>query len=59
MGLFETMRAIFWMFLLAIDTFGAFAQDSTRLIPTDSTGAGSLAVVVKDSTGVSPDTIGL
>lgn len=46
------------MFLLTIGASGAFAQDSTRLILTDSTGAGTLAAVVKDSTGIPADTVG-
>lgn len=46
------------MFLFVIGASGAVAQDSTRLIATDSTGTGTLAAVVKDSTGIAPDTTG-
>lgn len=56
------MRAIFLTLFFVTFALGGFAQDSTRLIatslPSDSTGAGTLAAVVKDSTGIAPDTIG-
>src|ERR1041385_242739 len=56
------MRGIFLILVLVSGAQGAFAQDSTRLIPStimsDSTGAGTLATVVKDSTGIAPDTTG-
>lgn len=61
------MRAIFLMFFLA-SALAGMAQDSISLTPSgasDSTGAGitkdtipSLAAVVRDSTGIAPDTIG-
>lgn len=50
------MRATFLMFFV-IASFTGFSQDSTRLILSDSTGAGTLATV-KDSTGIAPDTAG-
>lgn len=51
------MRAIFLTFFL-VSSLTGFSQDSTRLTLSDSTGAGTLAAVVKDSTGIAPDTAG-
>jgi LysM repeat protein len=51
------MKGIFLM-LFVVSSVAGFPQDSTRLIPNDSTGAGTLAAVVRDSTGIAPDTSG-
>jgi len=52
------MRAIFLTYFL-LATVAGFAQQDTSRIITDSTGAGTLlAAVVKDSTGIAPDTVG-
>jgi LysM repeat protein len=55
------MRGIFFVVFIA-GSLSGFAQDSTRLtpstLPSDSTGAGTLATAPKDSTGIAPDTIG-
>ena len=48
------MRANFLALFFLMFAFGGFAQE----IPTDSTGAGTLATVVKDSTGIAADTVG-
>lgn len=51
------MRTIFLTYFL-LATIAGFAQQDTSRITTDSTGAGTLAAVVRDSTGIAPDTVG-
>ncbi|MEI9919852.1 MAG: LysM peptidoglycan-binding domain-containing protein [Bacteroidota bacterium] len=48
------MRANFLTLFFLVCAVGAFAQET----PSDSTGAGTLAAVVKDSSGIAPDTTG-